>query len=124
MVPRNGHSRRWAERKWWAFAARLLALVLALSLVAPVTGHADDLAFHGNGHRHAAALTTMDASPDAGASDIGLACHLHCGCHQAAPAAPDGPAMPCLETAPAVYARLSETSSSVAPGRLPRPPRA
>jgi hypothetical protein len=123
MGSRHGHSRRRAARGWWAVAARLLALVLALSLVAPVAGYADDLAFH-DGHRHAAELTTVDAAPAPEASDPGLAGHLHCGCHQVAPTAASGPALPCLEAAPPVYARFSEAVSSIAPNRLPRPPRA
>ncbi|GJD56474.1 hypothetical protein [Methylobacterium dankookense] len=123
MGSRHGHSRRRAARGWWAVAARLLALVLALSLVAPVAGYADDLAFH-ESHGHAAELTVVDAAPAPGTGDPGLACHIHCGCHQVAPTAASGPVMPCLEAAPPVYARLSEMASSIAPDRLPRPPRA
>ncbi|MDP4021169.1 hypothetical protein Q8W71_00910 [Methylobacterium sp. NEAU 140] len=123
MVSRDGHSRRRAARRWWALAARLLALALALSLVAPVMGYADDLAYHG-GHRQAAQVTLSASAPDAGANDPGLACHIHCGCHQVTPAAATGPVMPRIEAVPPVYASLTETASSIDPDRLPRPPRA
>ena len=123
MGSRHGHSRRRAARGWWAVAARLLALVLALSLVAPLSGYADDLAFH-EGRRHAAEVTVMDAAPAPDAGDPGLACHLHCGCHQVAPTTAAGPVLPCLEAASPVYARFSETAPSIVPDRLPRPPRA
>ncbi|GJD63418.1 MULTISPECIES: hypothetical protein [Methylobacterium] len=118
----HGHSRRRAARAWWAAAARLLALVLALSLVAPVTGYADDIAFH-QGHRSVTEVSMADAAPGADATDPGLACHLHCGCHQVAPAVAGSPVVPCLEAMSPVYARVSETASSIAPDRLPEPPR-
>lgn len=123
MGSRHGHSRRRAARGWWAIAARLLALVLALSLVAPVTGYADDLAYH-DGHRQASGVTLSASAPDTGETDPGLACHIHCGCHQVAPAAATGPVMPRIEAVPPVYASLTETASSIEPDRLPRPPRA
>ncbi|WP_244914004.1 hypothetical protein [Methylobacterium frigidaeris] len=64
-----------------------------------------------------------DAAPGADATDPGLACHLHCGCHQVAPAVAGSPVVPCLEAMSPVYARVSETASSIAPDRLPEPPR-
>lgn len=101
----------------------MLALVLALTLVAPVAGYGDDLAYHAGGQGHVTELTGVDAAPGADASDPGLACHLHCGCHQAM--LPMGAlAEPLLTAACPTYARLSEVASSVAPDRLPRPPRA
>lgn len=122
MVPRDGHSRGGAARGRWAVAARLLALVLALFLVAPVSGYAIDLAYH-ECHRHGAELTMADAAPDADAADPGIASHLHCGCHQLAPLT-SSPDEPLVEVARPAYARLSETVSSIAPDRLPEPPRA
>ncbi|MHB2206290.1 hypothetical protein [Methylobacterium sp. CM6257] len=108
---------------WWATAARLLALVLALSLVAPSAGLAADVAYHDGGGRHVTELASLEAAPEAGATDPGMACHLHCGCHQAAPAV-TGFTEPVFGVARPTYARLSEAGTSVSPDRLPRPPRA
>ena len=119
----RGHSRRWAARGWWAFAARLLALALALSLVAPAAGLAADVAYHDGGGRHVTEIASIEAAPDTGATDPGMACHLHCGCHQAAPAVADF-SEPVFGVARLAYAHLSQTVSSVSPDRLPRPPRA
>ncbi|WP_342447324.1 hypothetical protein [Methylobacterium platani] len=122
----------------------MLALVLALSLVAPESGEAADLAFHAGSRGQATgqgivtgpgivtgkmivtgpeAVVASAAAHDAGAADPGLACHLHCGCHQAAPLAAAS-ADPACDGAPPLYARLTEAVSSLAPDRLPRPPRA
>ncbi len=120
---RHWHGRRRTASGWWAVAARLLALVIALSLVAPVTGYADDIVFH-QGHRSVTKVSVADAALSADAADPGLACHLHCCCHQVAPAVAGGPVAPCLEAVSPVYARVSETASSIAPDRLPEPPRA
>ncbi|URD38523.1 hypothetical protein M6G65_08870 [Methylobacterium tardum] len=68
----------------WAIAARMLALVLALSLAAPGIGLSADMAFHAGGHHSRSegpVLDTAAASPNV---DPGLGEHLHCGCHQAA----------------------------------------
>jgi len=56
-----------------------------LFLIAPVAGYADDLAYHG-GHGHVAEPTAAGVASDADATDPGLAYHIHCGCHQVAPA--------------------------------------
>jgi hypothetical protein len=108
----RGHSRRWAARGWWAFAARLLA-----------AGLAADVAYHDGGGRHVTEIASIEAAPDTGATDPGMACHLHCGCHQAAPAVADF-SEPVFGVARLAYAHLSQTVSSVSPDRLPRPPRA
>jgi hypothetical protein len=123
MVSRRGHSRRGTAQGWWTVAGRMLALVLALSLVAPSASYADDLAYHVGGQGHVTEITSVDAAPDAGASDPGLASHLHCGCHQAAPVTA-ALAEPDFDGVRLLYAWLTETASSIAPDRLPRPPRA
>ena len=123
MASGHGHNRRGAARGWWAIAARMLALVLALSLVAPNPGYADDLAYHVGAQGHVTEMTCVDAAPNAGALDPGLACHLHCGCHQAAPVTA-ALAEPVFDGVRPLYAWLTETASSIAPDRLPRPPRA
>ncbi len=127
MVSGHAHSRRGAARGWWAVAVQLLALVLALSLVAPSAGYADDLAYHVGGQGlaqgHAPEMASVDAPSDARTSDPGLVCHLHCGCHQAATVTA-APVEPVFDGVRPHYARLSETASSLAPDRLPRPPRA
>lgn len=101
----------------------MLALALALSLVAPPAGYADDLAYHGGGRGHVTELASVDAAPHADASDPGLACHLHCGCHQVAPLATAW-AEPLFDGVRQRYARLTVVVSSVFPDRMPRPPRA
>lgn len=102
-------------------AARLLALVLALSLAGPGVGLASDLAFHAGGeHGRSVGPSMADAG---GTVDPGVTAHLHCGCHQVAPleigfsgplAIPDRP----------VAIRVTRARPSVSPDRLPRPPRA
>ncbi|MCG5248721.1 hypothetical protein [Methylorubrum extorquens] len=123
MGSRHGHSRQRAARGWWATAAHLLALVLALSLVAPVAGYAEDLAYHGGGHGHVTELASLGAAPETGTTDPSLACHIHCGCHQVAPAVADF-ADPLFAAGSPSYVYLNEAASSIAPDRLPRPPRA
>jgi len=108
---------------WWATASRLLALVLALSLVAPAAGLADDMAYHDGGRGHVTELSSAHVAPEANATNPGMACHLHCGCHQAAPAV-TGFAEPVLKAVRLACGRLSEAVSSVAPDRQPKPPRA
>jgi len=111
-----------ARPRWWAVAGRVLALVFALSVCAPVTGLASDLDYHGRGQHSVAELGTVGApsSTDA-ADDPGLSCHLHCGCHQFAAVAA-GPVLPVIDTVKRVYARVTENLSSLAPDRLLRPP--
>ena len=121
---RGRHRRPRTACGWWALAARMLALVLALAVMAPLAGMAEDAAFHGGSHHGGTEAMAVGAASDADAADPGLACHLHCGCHQAAPAVTGAPSIPCREAAPPVYARRSETASSIDPDRLPRPPRA
>lgn len=114
---------------WWATAARMLALVLALALAAPATGLAGEPHGHRGDHaRTGIALASADGShaadPDTGCQIPG--CHVHCGCHFHAAAGPDAaPASTGRRTASrARYAWTSEAPFSVSPGRLPRPPRA
>jgi hypothetical protein len=125
MTAARRHRAFGATTGWWATAARLLALVLALSLVAPAVGLADDMAYHDGGRNRVTELSSAHVAPEANATDPGMACHLHCGCHchQAAPAV-TGFAEPVLKAVRPAYGRLSEAVSSVTPDRQPRPPRA
>lgn len=122
MISGRGHSRRGAVRGWWAFAARMLALVLALSLVSPLASLADDLAYYAGGQTHVTELASVDIAPHADASDPGLASHLHCGCHQAAPLK-TALVEPLFDGVRPRYARLTVAVSSVSPDPMPRPPR-
>jgi hypothetical protein len=123
MIAARRHRAFGAISGWWATAARLLALILALSLVAPAAGFADDFAYHDGSRGPVTELASLEDAPAAGAADPGIACHLHCGCHQAAPAVA-GFAEPVFGVARPTYARLTATLSSICPDRLPRPPRA
>ncbi|WP_336490477.1 hypothetical protein [Methylobacterium nigriterrae] len=110
-------------RGWWAVAARMLTLVLALVVAAPVSGLADDMAFHAGGHHERTEALTVGSPSSADASDPGVASHVHCGCHQVA-AMEHGPVPPAPDAARPRYARVTDVPSSVATNRLPRPPRA
>lgn len=108
-------------RGWWAIAARMLALVLTLCLAGPGVGLAADLAFHAGGHHDridGPSLVEAGTSVDPGVTE-----HLHCGCHQVAPLETGALAPPAAPVRP-VAVRISGALSSVAPDRLPRPPRA
>lgn len=109
-----------AMRGWWATAARTLAFVLALALVAPGTIHSAEA------HRFASAEVAMSASADeasAGHVDGCLSCHANCGCHQAIN--PEGSAsVPAAMIRRPIYAVVDAAMVSVSPDRLPRPPRA
>jgi len=116
---------RWPDtgRNWWAITIRLLTLVLVLVVAVWTAGLSDDVAFHG-GYSGSTKMLTVSAAIHADAADPSLACHLRCGCHQVVSVPAVELMMPCLETVPAVYARLSETALFIASDRLPRPPRA
>lgn len=110
-------------RDWWAIAARMLALVLTLTVAAPGAGLAADLAFHASGHHGRSAGPVLDAPAAPGDVDPGLGEHLHCGCHQAARLDAAAIAPPPVPGRP-LAAALAQGHSSVTPDRLPRPPRA
>ncbi|GJE39111.1 hypothetical protein ACFQFG_11415 [Methylobacterium persicinum] len=115
-----------ATRGWWTTAARLLAFVLALVLAAPDLGLAADMT--GTPGRHAsvadAPVLTVDAEhPASGSTDLGPACHVHCGCH------------PVIRTEGGAFVTRPDTGRRIASAvagplapvwsdRLSRPPRA
>ncbi|MBP1184006.1 hypothetical protein [Methylobacterium sp. PvR107] len=107
----------------WAIAARMLALVLILSIAAPGVGLAADLAFHADGHHSRSEGPVLDAATASGNVDPGLGAHLHCGCHQAARLDAADIAPPAVPGRP-LPAALARALPSVVPDRLPRPPRA
>jgi len=114
-----------AGRGWRAIAARMLALVLAvsmaLSLAGPGVGLAADLAFHAGGHHDRVdgpSLAQAGSRVDPGVTE-----HLHCGCHQVAPLEIGIPAPPAVAGRP-VAVRIAAALPSFVPDRLPRPPRA
>jgi len=119
MESRVRHGR--SVRSWWAIAARMLALVLALSLAGPGVSLASDLAFHAGGeHGRSVGPSIADAG---GAVDPGVTAHLHCGCHQVAPLETGLVAPPAVPGRP-VTDRIACALPSIIPDRLPRPPRA
>jgi hypothetical protein len=107
----------------WAIAARMLALVLALSLAAPGIGLAADLAFHAGGHHSRSEGPVLDMPAASSNVDPGLGEHLHCGCHQAARLDAADVAPPTVPGRP-LPAELARALPSFVPDRLPRPPRA
>jgi hypothetical protein len=110
-----------AARGWWAIAARMLALVLALSLAGPGGGLAADLAYHAGGHQDRSVGPSV---AEAGSAvDPGVSAHLHCGCHQAAPLE-TGFSGPAAIPGRLVAIRGARPLPSITPDRLPRPPRA
>jgi len=123
MIFGGWHRRGRTGRGWWAIAVRMLALVFALSVNAPVAGMAYDLDYHGRGYHADVGVANEGAPAGTDTADPGLDCHLHCGCHQLAAVA-IGPALPPLDTTRPVYARMTEKISSLAPDGLLRPPRA
>ncbi|MDH2311309.1 hypothetical protein [Methylobacterium brachiatum] len=110
-----------STRGWWAIAARRLALVLALCLAGPGVGLAADLAFHAGGHHERSVGPSVAEA--GGAVDPGIGAHLHCGCHQAAPLE-TGFSGPAAIPGRPVAIRVARPLPSIAPDRLPRPPRA
>lgn len=104
-------------------AARMLALVLALAVVAPTAGLAEDLAFHSGRHHGRTEMATVDAAALGEAVDPGLTCHVHCGCHQLATLQAD-PVAPAPDVPRPAYLCFAEALASVVPDRLARPPRA
>ena len=117
----NRHAVR--ARGWWALAARMLALVLTLTVAAPGAGLAADLAFHAGGPHGRSAGPVLKAPTAPADVDPGLGEHLHCGCHQAARLEAFDVAPPAVPGRPLPGA-LAQGRPSVTPDRLPRPPRA
>lgn len=111
---------------WWATAARALALVLALAVAAPVAGLAEDLSYHQGhqGHDRTELAVMSELSADGTQeADPGVGCHVHCGCHIAAPVACTVTPPPAAASRP-TYAPASEAVPTIFSDRLPRPPRA
>jgi hypothetical protein len=121
------HRRAARARGWWAIAARMLALVLAfvlaLAVAPPGAGLAADLTFHAGSHHARSDGPALDAPAAPTDVDPGLGEHLHCGCHQAARLEAAEVAPPSVPGRP-LPAALAQGRPSVAPDRLPRPPRA
>ncbi|SDN65900.1 hypothetical protein SAMN05216360_11046 [Methylobacterium phyllostachyos] len=117
------HRRSARARGWWALAVRMLALVLALSVAGPGVSLAADLAFHAGGHHEVGEGAALDAPTASTAVDPGLAAHVHCSCHLAARLEAAAMVPPPVTGRP-LRARLAQGHSSIAPDRLPRPPRA
>ncbi|MDE3747844.1 hypothetical protein ACFQE0_20330 [Methylobacterium komagatae] len=110
-------------RDGWAFAVRTVMLVLALAFAAPSAGLVEDLAFHAGSRHRATELTSVEIFASSEAADPGLACHVHCGCHQVA-ALHGAPVAPTPDPRQPSYARTVEATAAIAPDRLARPPRA
>ena len=108
---------------WWATTVRILALVLALAVNLPASDLAEDMAFHGSRNR-VELSASLDVAPNGiEAKDPGLVGHLHCSCHVLAILDAVAPA-PIGQGSRPRYAQVSEAAPSLAPDRLPRPPRA
>jgi hypothetical protein len=117
------HGRALRARGWWAIAARMLALVLTLTVAAPGAGLAADLAFHAGGHHARSDGPVLDAPASPADVDPGLGEHLHCGCHQAARLEAAAVAPPSVPGRP-LAAASAQAFPSVTPDLPPRPPRA
>jgi hypothetical protein len=116
------HSPFGAVTGWWTLAARVLALLLVLGVAVPEAGLAADLPHHLSIRQ----TTLVMVSPADGAAqkaDPGLATHVHCGCHVAAPVSDPDPILPAGRPRPR-FARIAQAPSSIVPDLLPRPPRA
>ena len=114
-----------APRGWWTTASRLLALVLALTLAAPDLGLAADMT--GAQVRHAsisdAPALTIDAEHTvSGSAELGLACHVHCGCHPVI-RTEGGAVTTCPDAGRRVASVVAGPLAPVWPDRLSRPPR-
>ena len=105
---------------WCALAVRALALLLALTLALPEAGLAADLHHHLDAD-HAALTVSPDSAVAPQAADPGLALHLHCGCHVAAPVSAVESVLPATRPLPR-DGQAAEARSSIAPDLLPRPP--
>jgi len=107
-----------ARQGWWATAARMLALVLALALMAPAAGWAEDAAFHAD--RSSVSVGT----PGSADNDVDpcVALHLHCCSHQAIAATSDA-GEPIHAAERTVYGTLDVAVATVFAERLPEPPR-
>ncbi|WP_331327807.1 hypothetical protein [Methylobacterium fujisawaense] len=110
-------------RDGWALCVRVVMLVLALAVAAPSPGLAEDLAFHAGDRHRGTELTVAATAAALEAADPGLACHVHCGCHQVADLQ-GAPVAPVPDPARPSYARTAEAPVAIAPDRLARPPRA
>lgn len=120
---RGWHRRRRAVRDGWALCVRTVMLVLALAVAAPSAGLAEDLAFHAGDRHRGTELTLAATAASPEATDPGVACHVHCGCHQVADLQ-GAPVAPAPDRTRPAYARADEVPVTVAPDRLVRPPRA
>lgn len=119
MIPARYHRAFGAWHGWWATAARMLALVLALALVAPTAGYAEDAAFHAE-QSTVSVGTNGHADSDA---DPCVALHLNCCPHQAIAVTADvGEPVQAVERT--VYRTLDVAVATVFAERLPKPPRA
>jgi hypothetical protein len=122
MVFAGLHKSSGPTRRWWVVTVRVLALVFALSVSAPMACLACDIDFHGRGQPARAERGTVGApSTSTDAADPCLSCHLHCGCHQLAAVAA-GPVLPVVDSVKRVYPRVTEKVSSLPPDCLLRPP--
>lgn len=117
------HRRRQAVRGGWTFCVRLVMLAVALAVATPSAGLAEDLAFHAGDHHRGTELTVAAAWASPETVDPGLACHVHCGCHQVADLQ-GVPVAPAPDLPRPSYARTVEAPVAIAPDRLARPPRA
>jgi hypothetical protein len=107
---------------WRAVAARLMVLVLTVTIVTPAIGLARDVAFH-QGHAQSVEAAAPSADADTTAPDPGLVQHVHCGCHLAAAIASAGDVRVGAVSRP-TYARMSAAVATAESDRLLRPPRA
>lgn len=113
---------RGAGTGWCALAVRMLALLLALAITAPEAGLAADLHHH-LGSQSGTLAMAPDPAVTAQSADPGIATHLHCGCHVAAPVSAADPVLPLARPRPR-YGRVAAALPSLVPAPLPRPPRA
>jgi hypothetical protein len=111
-----------ATTGWWATTLRMLALALVVLVNMPASGLAEDIVFHGGRGRIELSASSDIASNGLEAREPGHVEHLHCGCHVLAILDTVVPT-PILEPTRPYYARVSEVAASLAPDRLPRPPR-
>lgn len=107
---------------WWTLAVRALALLLALSVALPEAGLAADLHHH-LGSRPTTLAMASQVEGATQKADPGIAAHIHCGCHIAAPVSAPNPVPPMMR--PRLrFDRIAQASTSIVPDLLPRPPRA
>lgn len=119
MTSGRRHTTFGAKHGLWAGAARLLTLVLALSLLAPAAGWAADAAFHAD-HERTSLIADGHGDDEA---DPCVALHLHCCSHQAVSVSAVT-AEPGHAIGRTVYRVLDVAVAKVFSERLPKPPRA